>query len=110
MAMTYIFESRATNTITMLESAGRHILQILGKDADAREGILLPAAIPAAIAALRCAVTAEESRAAEHRAAAAHDDPARRDADTVTLRQRAAPFIAMLERSMVEERVVVWRT
>ena len=110
--MSITFKSRATGNLIMLDAVARRVLEILGKDADARTGILTAEQIPAAISALQAAVQADEQRraqAARDAAAAGEGDPdATLRAEDVTLRQRIRPFVDMLERSLAERHEVVW--
>ena len=109
-AMLYKFKSKVTSDLIMLEPNGRQILQIIGKEDATTEakGILQPPEMPAAIAALERAIADEE--AAQQKqvedAQAAGDAPPR--ADTVSLRQRAVPFIDMLTRSHAANKDVIW--
>lgn len=110
--MLYKFKSRATADLILLEPHGRRLLEIIGKEPGAR-GIVTAAQIPAAIAALEAAVAEEERRLAEAGQTADADEPSStghdgKERDTVTLRQRAAPFIDMLRRSAAEGHDVVW--
>ena len=106
--MSITFKSRATGNLIMLDAVARRVLDILGKETDARTGILTVEQIPAAIAALQAAVEADEQR----RVQAADPDDADPDAtlraEDVTLRQRIRPFVDMLERSLAEQHQVVW--
>ena len=110
--MLYKFKSRATADLILLEPHGKRLLQLIGKDPQAR-GIVTAEQIPAAVAALEAAVLDEERRLAE---AGPTEDADEREAvgadgrerDTVTLRQRAVPFIDMLRRSAAEGHDVVW--
>ena len=97
--MLYKFKSKNTGDVIMLEPNGRRILEIIGKDAGPT-GIILPSQMPAAIAALRAAITLEESL----------DDKEAGDVlgDCPGLRQRAMPFIDMLKRSHTLGDDVVW--
>ncbi|MFZ3124592.1 MAG: DUF1840 domain-containing protein [Acidovorax sp.] len=104
--MLYKFKSRAAPDLIMLEPHGRQILQIIGKT-PGTSGIITAAQIPGAMAALEAAVAADEALAADAQEAADDDDGAERP-DTVRLRQRAAPFLEMLRRSVAEEHDVVW--
>lgn len=107
--MLFKFKSRATAELIMLEANGRQLLEIIGKAPDAH-GIVTVAQIPAAIAALEAAVLADDAaRTAPADADQdAPDDGAQPQRDTVSLRQRAAPFIDMLRRSAAEDHDVVW--
>ena len=104
------FKSRATGDLIMLEPNGRQILHILGRtDAQAQaQGILLPEQMPAAIAALQAAIAAEaQQRELLTQEALAHNEPAPRF-EGISLRQRALPFIDMLQRCQRAEREIVW--
>ena len=106
--MLYKFKSKVTGDLIMLEPNGRQVLQLIGKG-DAAKGILQPAEMPAAIAALERAV-AEDEAAQQQRlqdAQAAGEKAAPR-ADTVSLRQRAVPFIDMLKRCQQADKEIVW--
>lgn len=118
--MLYKFKSRSTADLILLEPHGRRLLQIIGKEPGAN-GIVTVAQIPAAVAALEAAVLDDERRtaAAQEQAkaqiATAHaagedtdDALAKDDSQTVSLRQRAAPFIEMLRRSLAGGHDVVW--
>jgi cyclopropane-fatty-acyl-phospholipid synthase len=103
--MLYKFKSKATADLIMLEPNGKQILRIIGKE-PAIKGIVEVAEMPQCIEALRRAVQLEEDTQAQMHAqnaqiAAAHDRP-------VSLRQRAAPFIEMLQRAHKAGKDVVW--
>jgi hypothetical protein len=106
--MLYKFKSRAAPDLIMLEPNGRRVLQLIGKPIDVKQGILQPADIPAAIAALESAIAQEEAdrRAAE--AAAAEKGEELPEQDSVSLRQRATPFIDMLRRCEKAGKEIVW--
>jgi len=110
--MLYRFKSRATADLILLLPHAQRILEIIGKGPGA-QGIITVTQIPAAVAALEAAVVDEERRAAEAGNTADADDVEAagvggEERDTVTLRQRAAPFIDMLRRSAAEGHDVVW--
>ena len=96
--MLYKFKSKSAGDVIMLEPNGRRILEITGKDAGAK-GIILVAEMPAAIAALQAAI-AQEEKAAKEADAPPPDGPG--------LRQRAVPFIDLLQRSHKGGHDVVW--
>lgn len=106
--MIYTFKSKATGNVIMLEPTGRRVLEIIGKDPASPKGIVLPEQMPAAIAALQEAIRADEARRAQSAREAATDPDATMRGEDITLRQRARPFIEMLERSLAEKREVVW--
>ncbi len=109
--MPYKFQSRATADLIMLDATAQRLLALIGKEAG-RPGIITLEQIPGAIAALEQAVQNDEAQ----RAAAGNgqddeevsEDDAPSPRDSVSLRQRAAPFIEMLGRSAAEGRDVTW--
>lgn len=106
--MLYKFKSPAAADLIMLEPQGRRLLQIIGKPVEDKQGILLPADMPAAVAALEAAIVREETqrKAAEAEAAAKGEElPA---PEGVSLRQRATPFIEMLRRCQAADKEIVW--
>jgi len=106
--MLYKFKSRATADLIMLEPNGRRMLQIIGKPVDEKQGILLPADMPAAITALEAAIEQEEARqkTAREDAVARGEEPLK--AEDISLRQRATPFIEMLRRCAKADTEIVW--
>ena len=103
--MLYIFKSKVTGNLIMLQPNAERLLQIIGKDAAPR-GILLPQQIAAAIAALEAAMEQEEADLKAATQAAKAEVVSR--ADVVSLRQRAVPFIDMLRRCQKAGKEVVW--
>ena len=105
--MLYKFKSKAAGDLIMLEPNGRRVLEIIGKE-PAPKGIILPEQMTAAIHALEQAIVKEE---AEHQAAI---DEAKAKGevppkfDSVSLRQRAVPFIDMLRRCEKAGKEIVW--
>ena len=106
-AMIYKFKSKAAADLIFLPENGRQLLAILGK-ADAAQGIIEPADMPAAVQALQAAVDqaeqAQDQAAEEARARGEKPLPA----PAVGLRQRAQPFLAMLERCQRAQQAIVW--
>lgn len=110
--MLYKFKSKAAGDVIMLEPQGRRLLQIMGKEPGPR-GILQPAEMPAALAALEQAIAEDETRRkAEAQAAAASgcaDRPDERHRpEQVSLRQRAVPLMDLIRRSLQADREIVW--
>ena len=110
--MLYKFKSKAAGDVIMLEPHGRRLLQIMGKEPGPR-GIFLPAEMPDALAALEQAIAEDEARRlAEAQAAvtAGFIDRAEEahKPEQVNLRQRAAPLMDMLRRSLQTDREIVW--
>ena len=92
--MLYKFKSKAAGDLIMLEPNGRRVLEIIGKDAGPK-GIILPAEMPAAVSALETAI-AEES------------PEQKGGGETISLRQRAVPFLDMLRRCGQADEEIVW--
>ncbi len=109
--MLYKFKSKATGDLIMLEANGRRVLEILAAElgtSTGAKGILQPAQMDRAVAALQAAVAREEAEQAAAQAQAQADgQPAPRRPD-VSLRQRVQPFIAMLQRCQKEDAELVW--
>ena len=107
--MLYKFKSKVTGDVIMLEANGRRVLQIIGKDAaNSAQGIVLPEQMPAAIAALERAILQEEAARSAAREAALAEGREFHQADTISLRQRALPFIDMLRRCEQAGKEIVW--
>jgi cyclopropane-fatty-acyl-phospholipid synthase len=109
--MLYKFKSKIEGDLIMLELHALHILQIIGKEAGPK-GIILPADMPAAIAALEQAITHDEAAklAASQAIKETMDDPEVNPvtADVVSLRQRSLPFINLLKSCHVANASIVW--
>lgn len=109
--MLYKFKSKVSGDVIMLEPNGRRILDIIGKDTDAqsgRQGIILPEQMPAAIAALEAAIVKEEAEQKAQEAAALERNEDLPQRESISLRQRAQPFIEMLRRCEKAGKEVVW--
>lgn len=109
--MLYKFKSKATGDVIMLQPNGQRLLEIIGKHSAADpsvKGILLPEQMPAALAALEVAMAQEEAarRAAIEQAQAEHLPPPR--FETVSLHQRAQPFIDMIRQCQKAEVPITW--
>ena len=96
--MLYKFKSKNAGDVIMLDPNGRRILEVIGKDAGPK-GIILPEQMPAAIAALQAAILDEE-KALRETGSAPLEGPG--------LRQRALPFIDLLQRCHKSGNEVVW--
>ena len=110
--MLYKFKSKATGDLIMLEPHGRQILKLIGKESGP-QGIILPAEMLSAIAALQEAVVREEAaiQAAREAAKTADQDAKQASVDSqkgISLKQRVVPFIDMLRRAHAEDKEVVW--
>lgn len=103
--MLYEFKSRATGNVVMTQKVAERLLAIIGKE-PGPTGIILPAQMPAAIAALEAAVAAERAAAAEP--AQEEDERETGRPAPVTLAQRAWPLIDMMRTAHAAEREITW--
>ncbi len=101
----YKFRSRADSDLFMNQGPAERILGIIGKQ-PGPQGIIEPADMARAIAALQAAVDEDERLRGGGEAAAQGAAPAAGQA--VTLRQRAWPFVQLLKRSLEADTPVVW--
>jgi len=104
--MLLTFKSATNADLIMHEKNGKEILVLLGKSPDDARGIITVEQLTAAIATLKKAIAADKSRPQEPAAGASKNDPD--DEPTVSLAQRATPFIEMLERAVNAGEPVVW--
>ncbi|MBT0569789.1 DUF1840 family protein [Curvibacter sp. CHRR-16] len=104
--MLYRFYSRACADIILLPSTAQPILRLWGKDEYAPEGIVITQDIAQAIEALEQAIAAEAAQLA----AATQSDEEEPTPPSVSLRQRAAPVLDLLRRSLQANEAVLWRT
>jgi hypothetical protein len=105
--MLYTFKSKAAANLIMLQANGKRLLEIIGKD-PAAPGIVLPEQIPAALLALEAALAQEDAARREaERLAGEAGEPIVEPAE-VSLRQRARPFMDMLQRCQKAGESVVW--
>jgi hypothetical protein len=105
--MIYKFKSKAAADVIMLGAHGDQLLKLLGKDVTT-SGIIEPAHMPAAMAALEQAVAdeeAERARAEAEAQAEGHTLPPRKE---VSLRQRVWPMVEMMKRSHADDLAIVW--
>lgn len=98
--MLYKFKSKNAGDVIMLGANGRKVLEVIGKEAGPT-GIILASQMLTAIQALHDAIALEESHDENH-------DETVVPGDGVGLRQRAMPFIDMLQRNHRANTDVVW--
>jgi hypothetical protein len=105
--MIYKFKSKAAGDVIMMGPNGDEVLRIIGKS-PSPQGIIEPAAMPAAVKAIEDAVAVDEAqrKQAEQEAAAEGRRPPARDG--VTLRQRAWPLVDMMKRAHGADQEIVW--
>ena len=105
--MTYTFTSKVTGEVLMLRADAEKVLAAMGLST-AAQGIIEPAAMPAAMAKVELAMTREESSQARADTVAHGSDLSDADAAAVSLRQRAWPLLEMMKRAQAEAEPVVW--
>jgi cyclopropane-fatty-acyl-phospholipid synthase len=103
--MIYKFKSQASADVVMLQSNAEQMLSIVGKE-PATQGVITVGHIPAAIAALNEAILAHERTQAKRKANP--ETVFEAVGDSVRLRDRAAPFIELLQTSEQADKDVVW--
>jgi Domain of unknown function (DUF1840) len=101
--MIYEFKSRATGSVIMTNDIAQAVLTIIGKS-PAAQGIIVPDAMPAAIAALQQAVAAQQTseQTTQQPSTPADKEPA------VSLGQRAFPIIEMMQRAHAAGKEITW--
>jgi Domain of unknown function (DUF1840) len=105
--MLYIFKSKAAADLIMLQPNGERILKLIGKEPGPK-GIILPEQMPAALKALEGALTQEDAALEAAVDAARSEGAVLARPDSVSLRQRAVPFIDMLRRCHKAGKEIVW--
>lgn len=105
--MIYKFKSKAAGDVIMMGPSGDHVLRIIGK-APAPKGIIEPAAMPAAMAAIEQAIADEERARKQAEAEAAAEGRTLLPGEGVTLRQRAWPLVEMMKRALAANKEIVW--
>lgn len=116
--MPVTFKSQATGNLVMLSAHAEALLRLMGKTA-VEPGILEVVDMPRALATLRALGPDQGSDLTAHAAdAAAHDADADRHLEDkpavgfqdepVSLRQRAAPFIRLIEQAQAGNHPIVW--
>lgn len=109
--MIYKFKSKNSGDVIMLQPNGQRVLEIIGKHSAADpsvKGILLPEQMPQALSALANAIASEEAarREAIAQAQADHAPPPR--FESVSLRQRALPFMDMVRQCLKAREAITW--
>jgi hypothetical protein len=108
--MIVIFQSAAAGDVIMFGDVAHRMMTFMGKEADAK-GIVTVEQLPDAIAGLRAAIEADKQQRAELRE---EDRPQFEIGEGgvkrpyVSLTQRAAPLLELLEWSLKKKKPVVW--
>jgi cyclopropane-fatty-acyl-phospholipid synthase len=106
--MLYKFKSQAAADVLMLQPRAEEILKIIGKH-PGPTGIITVAQAAPAIAALQAEIRRREALKTTPPPERDDDyDASNAQADAVTLRARAMPFIQLLEISSAAGKDVVW--
>ncbi|MCA0324573.1 MAG: DUF1840 domain-containing protein [Proteobacteria bacterium] len=108
--MLYKFKSQVAAEVIMLQPSAEELLKLIGK-APGAQGIITAAQAPAAIAALQAAIQQREAQGQGQAASVENgkeEEQSRAVDEPISLRQRAAPFIDLLERSTAAGKDVVW--
>lgn len=115
--MPITFKSQATGDLIMLNPHAEALLQLLGKTATAA-GIIEAADMPHALSVLRAIDDPRHAQATARAERSKHEgDPEDGDApgvalpfqdEPVSLRQRAAPLVRLIEQALAEGKPIVW--
>lgn len=105
--MIYKFKSKAAGDLIMMGPSGDQVLRIIGKE-PAAQGIIEPAAMPAAMAAIEHAVAEDEAERARAEREAREEGRTLAPREGVSLRQRAWPMIEMMKRAQAADKEIVW--
>ncbi len=107
--MIYEFKSRATGTVVTTQAVAERILQIIGKSTPSK-GVILPEQMPAAIDALKRAIDTEAQSGSNPRSVdGAHDELDNEPSEpSVSLAQRAFPFLEMLREAYAARKEITW--
>jgi hypothetical protein len=92
--MLYKFKSKAAGDVIMLQPHGDQLMRLIGRE-PARKGIIEPADMPAAIAALQDAASQSNAGGED-------------DAERVSLKQRVWPMVEMMKRAQAAGEPIVW--
>lgn len=98
--MLITFKSPASGDVTMLGDVAGKMMAIIGREF-AAQGIITPEHLPAAIASLKAAISADRQTGTE-------PVPDTEDEDPVRVAQRALPLVELFEWSLKRGVPVVW--
>ena len=105
--MLYKFKSKAGADVIMMGPNGDEVLRVIGKS-PGPQGIIEPAAMPAAIAAIEQAIAADEERRRQQEADAEAEGGKLPPQEKVSLRQRAWPLVDLMKRAHPAGHEIVW--
>jgi hypothetical protein len=104
------FRSPASGDVIMFGDVAHRLMQVMGKDATP-EGIITVEQLPDAIARLRAAMEADKAMrkgVADEDGPASEAAPGGGERPYVSLAQRAAPLIELLEWSLKKKKPATW--
>lgn len=104
--MLFTFKSATSADLIMHEKSGKEILALLGKNPEEARGIVTVEQLPVAISTLQTAMAVDKARQPAASTKQGNTEPD--DDDPVSLSQRAAPFVELLERAVKTGEPVVW--
>ncbi|MEC5384833.1 DUF1840 domain-containing protein [Uliginosibacterium sp. H3] len=105
--MLITFTSRAAADVLMLGKIGQQMLELIGKDAQDPRGIVTVEQLPAAIAALSAAATADRAKAPASNEEEDEDAP-KGMAAPVALAQRIPPLLELFQYALRDKEAVTW--
>jgi len=108
--MIVIFQSAASGDVIMFGDVAHKMMELMGKEPTA-QGIVTVEQLPEALARLRAAVDADKARLAglsEEERPEFEQTPDGQKRAFVSLTQRAAPLIELLEWSLKKQKPVMW--
>lgn len=108
--MIVIFQSDASGDVIMFGDVAYKMMELMGKEPTA-QGIVTVEQLPEALALLRAAVEAEKARLAglgDEERPEFEQAPDGQKRPFVSLTQRAAPLIELLEWSLKKQKPVMW--
>ena len=105
--MMYKFKSKAGSDVIMMGPNGDEVLRLNGMGSSPK-GLIEPAGMPAAIAAIEQAVLADEAARKQQEADAEAEGKPLGPREGVTLRQRAWPLVELMKRAHPAGHDIVW--
>lgn len=111
--MLITFKSAAAADVLMFGESARGIFQVLGKDANAAQGIITVQQLPDAIARLQKAIDEDKARRdtePEDADGEVDESKPRGIGAPVSFAQRAWPLLDMLQYALKEDKPVTWGT
>ncbi|MBU6285016.1 MAG: DUF1840 domain-containing protein [Betaproteobacteria bacterium] len=113
--MPFIFESRATGPMLMMQAPAKALLDTLGRSlADGNppdEGVFTIEQLPEVVEKLEALIERSKQQASQTNdaAGASGKDPQEQQGETIGMHQRAWPLLDQCRRSLTAEKPVTWR-